>query len=310
MLGIDLFSGCGGMSLGFQKAKIKIVKAYEYWDEAIKCYSENFKHPIKKADLSNYELYLDDISSADPDIIFGGPPCQDFSHAGNRREGSNADLTKAYAEIVSTVRPQWYVMENVDRSRKSIAYTRARKILKDSGYGITEIVLDASLCGAPQKRKRFFSIGLQNADDGFLLHDLKKNLSEDPMTVRRFFNGSFDIEHYYRHPRNYNRRAIFSIDEPSPTIRGVNRPVPAGYPGHPNDPVDIKGVRELSTYERALIQTFPEDFIFPANSKTTNEQLIGNAVPVKLAEYVAKAVMKYNLAYVCPKKEDQLTPSL
>lgn len=253
---------------------------------------------------------MDDISSANPDVIFGGPPCQDFSHAGNRSEGNRADLTKSFAEIVSSVRPQWYVMENVDRSRNSLAYKGARKIFKDSGYGITEIVLDASLCGAPQKRKRFFSIGLQNGFDGFLLHDLKKDLSSDPMTVRRFFNGIFDVEHYYRHPRNYNRRAIFSIDEPSPTIRGVNRPVPAGYPGHTNDPVKIEGVRELSTFERALIQTFPESFTFPSNSKTTNEQLIGNAVPIKLAEYVAKAVMKYNLANVCPREEDQLIQGL
>jgi len=310
MIGVDLFSGCGGMALGFQKAKIKVVKAYEYWDEAIKCYKENFKHPIQKADLGNYQLYTEDIARSTPDIIFGGPPCQDFSHAGNRREGNNADLTRAYAEIVSSVLPRWYVMENVDRSRKSVAYNTARDLLKSSGYGITEIVLDASLCGAPQKRKRFFSIGLLNAEDGFLLDELEKNLSKEPMTVRKFFNGRFDIEHYYRHPRNYNRRAIFSIDEPSPTIRGVNRPVPAGYPGHPNDPVEIEGVRELSTFERSLIQTFPEDFIFPSKAKTTNEQLIGNAVPVKLAEYVAKAVMKYNLSETCPREEDQLIQSL
>lgn len=311
MIGIDLFSGCGGMSLGFQNADIKIAKAYEFWDEAIICYKKNFNHPIEKADLSNYELYIKDISYFNPEIIFGGPPCQDFSHAGNRREGTNADLTRAYAEIVSTVRPNWYVMENVERSRKSVAYTNAREIFKKSGYGITEIVLDASLCGAPQKRKRFFSIGLLNAQDGFLLHELEKNQSKEPLTIRKFFKGNFKIEHYYRHPRNYNRRGIFSIDEPSPTIRGVNRPVPAGYPGHSNDSVEIEGVRELTTLERALIQTFPEGFIFPSASKTTNEQLIGNAVPVKLAEYVAKAVMNYKLADTsCQKEKGQLILSL
>ncbi|WP_209332310.1 DNA cytosine methyltransferase [Lunatimonas salinarum] len=310
MIGIDLFSGCGGMTLGFEMANIRVIKAYEYWDEAIKCYKKNFEHPIEKADLSNYKLYLKDISGANPDIIFGGPPCQDFSHAGKRLEGNRADLTRSFAEIVASVRPKWYVMENVDRSRNSLAYKGARKILKDSGYGITEVVLDASLCGAPQKRKRFFSIGLQNSLDGFLLYDLKKNLSNSPMTIRAFFNGVFDVEFYYRHPRNYSRRAIFSIDEPSPTIRGVNRPVPAGYTGHPNDPVKIDGIRELSTFERSLIQTFPKDFIFPSNSKTTNEQLIGNAVPIKLAEYVAKAVFKHHLAYVCTRKENQLIRNL
>lgn len=298
------------MTLGFQNANIKVVKAFEYWDEAIKCYERNFKHPIIKADLSNYELFLDEISNSNPDIIFGGPPCQDFSHAGNRREGTNADLTRAYAKIITNLRPKWYVMENVDRTRKSKAYTNARDMMKNAGYGITEIVLDASLCGAPQKRKRFFSIGLLNAFDGFLYSELKNNLSVNPMTIRKFFNNSFEIDYYYRHPRNYNRRAIFSIDEPSPTIRGVNRPVPAGYLGHPNDPVDIKNVRELSTYERALIQTFPESFVFPSESKTTNEQLIGNAVPVKLAEYVAKAVVKYDQCETCIKEKDQLTLSL
>ncbi|MFN3997424.1 DNA cytosine methyltransferase [Algoriphagus sp.] len=310
MLGIDLFSGCGGMALGFQMAGVKIDRAYEFWDEAIKCYEKNFQHPIKKADLSKFEFFADEISCLNPDIIFGGPPCQDFSQAGNRREGNNADLTIAYAEIISRVKPKWYVMENVDRSRKSSAYTNARKIFKKAGYGVTEIVLDASLCGAPQKRKRFFSIGLINANDGFLNHSLEKNLSKVPMTIRSFFNGNFEIEYYYRHPRNYNRRGIFSIDEPSPTIRGVNRPVPAGYPGHPNDPVIAAGVRELSTLERALVQTFPKSFIFPSESKTINEQLIGNAVPVKLAEYVAKAVMNYHLSEKCPEEKEQLILNL
>ena len=310
MIGIDLFSGCGGMSLGFQRAKIKVVKAYEFWDEAINCYKVNFKHPIIKADLRNYKLFIDDISNLNPDIIFGGPPCQDFSHAGNRFEGSNADLTRVYAEIITNVRPKWYVMENVDRTRKSKAYVDARELLKNVGYGITEIVLDASFCGAPQKRKRFFSIGLLNANDGFLLDELGNNLSNKPLTIREFFKGDFEIDYYYRHPRNYNRRAIFSIDEPSPTIRGVNRPIPAGYPGHHNDPVGVEGIRELTTKERALIQTFPKDFVFPSQSKTTNEQLIGNAVPIKLAEYVAKVVHKYNQSILCLKEEGQLTQSL
>ena len=83
MNGVDLFSGCGGMSLGFATADIEILRAYEYWDEAISCYQRNFQHPIIKADLSNYQEYIDEIAALTPDIIFGGPPCQDFSHAGN-----------------------------------------------------------------------------------------------------------------------------------------------------------------------------------------------------------------------------------
>ena len=101
------------------------------------------------------------------------------------------------------------------------------------------------------------------------------------------------FEHYYRHPRSYARRAVFSIDEPSPTIRSVNRPIPKGYPGHAGDPVPIsREMRALTTQERALIQTFPVDFKFPG-TKSDSEQGIGNAVPVKLAEYVTAKLMHH-----------------
>jgi DNA (cytosine-5)-methyltransferase 1 len=102
-----------------------------------------------------------------------------------------------------------------------------------------------------------------------------------------------DCENLCRHPRNYCRRAVFSIDEASPTIRGVNHPIPKGYPGHPNDPVVIsKGVRPLTTSERSQIQTFPKDFMW-TGSKTDVEQMIGNAVPVNLAKFVALAIIDY-----------------
>ena len=113
------------------------------------------------------------------------------------------------------------------------------------------------------------------------------------MTLRDYFGDSLGFEYYYRHPRNYNRRGVFSIDEPAPTMRGVNRPVPKGYPGHPLDPVPISdSIRALTTKERALIQTFPPSFVFDGN-KTDVEQMIGNAVPVKLAEFVAQALLHH-----------------
>ena len=89
------------------------------------------------------------------------------------------------------------------------------------------------------------------------------------------------------------RRGIFSIDEPSPTVRGVNRPMPDGYEIHSNDPVKSKeGIRPLTTIERSFIQTFPEDFEF-FGTKTDLEQMIGNAVPVNLAKYVASAIRAF-----------------
>lgn len=79
------------------------------------------------------------------------------------------------------------------------------------------------------------------------------------MTVADYLGNSLGIEFYYRHPRSYARRGIFSIHEPSPTIRGVNRPVPRGYQLKHNDPVSsIEGIRSLTTVERSYIQTFPK----------------------------------------------------
>lgn len=290
---IDLFSGCGGLSLGFLKGWFDVVGAYDFWDPAIECYRDNFSHPIKKLDLSNVDDVVRELKDIDFDMIIGGPPCQDFSHAGLRIEGARANLTRSFSEIIKRIKPKWFVMENVDRALRSGAYLEARGIFKESGYGLTEIVLDASKCGVPQKRKRLFVIGKLDVRDGFILNEVMCGISKDSMTVRNYLGDSLGIEYYYRHPRNYNRRAIFSIDEPAPTVRGVNRPIPDGYLGHAGDPVSIsENVRPLTTFERARLQTFPEDFKFKG-AKTNLEQMIGNAVPVELAKYVAVTIMEY-----------------
>ncbi len=288
-----LFSGCGGLSLGFLKGGFDVVGAYDFWDPAIECYRDNFSHPIKKLDLSNVDDVVRELKDIDFDMIIGGPPCQDFSHAGLRIEGARANLTRSFSEIIKRIKPKWFVMENVDWALRSGAYLEARGIFKESGYGLTEIVLDASKCGVPQKRKRLFVIGKLDVRDGFILNEVMCGISKDSMTVRNYLGDSLGIEYYYRHPRNYNRRAIFSIDEPAPTVRGVNRPIPDGYLGHAGDPVSIsENVRPLTTFERARLQTFPEDFKFKG-AKTNLEQMIGNAVPVELAKYVAVTIMEY-----------------
>lgn len=290
---VDLFSGCGGLSCGFQNAGISIKAAFEFWDVAAQVYEKNFNHPVFQIDLSNVDIAVRVIKPFHPDMIIGGPPCQDFSHAGKRIEAERAGLTGSFADIIKTVSPSYFVMENVDRAEKSNAYAYARKIFKEAGYGLTEIMLDASYCGVPQKRKRFFCVGVLNAEDDAVLPYIKRKISSKETTLRDYFGNTLGFEYYYRHPRNYNRRAVFSIDEPAPTMRGVNRPVPKGYPGHPNDACPVNnGVRALTTSERALIQTFPSDFKWEGN-KTDMEQMIGNAVPVKLAEFVARAMNEY-----------------
>ncbi|WP_103867469.1 DNA cytosine methyltransferase [Aquimarina sp. I32.4] len=290
---VDLFSGCGGLSLGFQDAGFNIKHAFDNWKPAIDVYKDNFNHPISDIDLGSKES-IKFISSLEPNMIIGGPPCQDFSSAGKRDETrGKADLTIKYANIVSSIKPEWFMMENVERIKKSRILKDAIDILKKAGYGISIDVLDASYCGVPQARKRFFMIGRLNSKDDFLNAYFSKNLSNKRMTIHDYLGDSLGVEHYYRHPRSYMRRGVFSIHEPSPTVRGVNRPIPKGYQTHSGDPVDIENnVRPLTTIERSYIQTFPKSFKFEG-TKTNLEQMIGNAVPVKLAEYVGRCIMEY-----------------
>lgn len=294
MRAVDLFCGCGGLSLGFMKAGFEIAAGFDFWDEAIAVYERNFSHPVIKQDLSDVAGASEKIRAYSPEMIIGGPPCQDFSSAGKRDEDNGrGDLTVSYARIIADVRPEWFVMENVERIQKTRKLAEAIRIYKEAGYGLTCTVLDASLCGVPQKRKRFVMIGHLGSPDDFMRSCLFKRLAEKPMTVADYFGNSLDVKYYYRHPRSYARRGIFSVDEPSPTIRGVNRPMPDGYQLRPNDPVRTKdGVRPLTTKERSMIQTFPEEFVF-LGSKTMREQMIGNAVPVNLGRFVAEAIKSY-----------------
>ena len=83
---VDLFCGCGGMSLGFEKAGFDVRAGFELWDPAMRVYAANFKHPVLKQDLSKVDEAVEKIKAYSPDLIVGGPPCQDFSTAGHQDE--------------------------------------------------------------------------------------------------------------------------------------------------------------------------------------------------------------------------------
>lgn len=294
MRAVDLFCGCGGMSLGFQNAGVEVLAAFDNWEPAINIYRDNFKHPVHNVDLNAVDA-VGQIRALNPEMIIGGPPCQDFSIAGSRNMGERANLTVRFANIVSDVRPTWFVMENVYNIERMPILPKARRIFKKAGYGVTIRILNASHCGVPQARRRFFMIGLLGAKDDFLGRALDLAQTKLPMTVRDYLGDKLQTQFYYMHPRSYNRRGVFSIDEPSATIRGVNRPIPQGYKKHHGDKADPSdgGVRELTTKERSYIQTFPNNFVLEGN-KTDVEQAIGNAVPVKLAEFVARRIIEYS----------------
>ena len=285
---VDLFAGVGGLSLGFQLAGFDVVAAYDNWDRAVNVYSSNFDHDVHLIDLTDTAGAIKHVAGYSPNVVIGGPPCQDFSSAGKRRERSNAYLTECFARIAIASEPAAIVMENVPRAQSSYAYQQARNLL-EVDYDVDEIVLDASLCGVPQLRKRFFSIALRDGDAKSVTKHLASNMGLVSLSVADYLKDEIDTKFYYRHPRNYSRRAIYSIFEPSATIRGVNRPIPPNYPGHHLDAASLEEARPLSTYERSRIQTFPPDWQW-TGTKTDVELMIGNAVPIELARFVAEGL--------------------
>lgn len=293
---VDLFCGCGGLSQGLSNAGLKVVAGVDGWKSAISVYrANNPGHDSHLHDLGDEDATVELLSGYFPFLIAGGPPCQDFSSAGGRVEGDRAALTVTFANVVTRLGPNAFIMENVPRARNSAAFKQALSIFREHGYGLTVIILNASLCGVPQLRKRLFLIGMKGEKDDFLLPSLAARVSDVPMSIREYAPDLVDFDFYYRHPRTYDRKAIYSIDEPSPTIRGINRPKPPTYRMHVADshhPADER-VQSLNLEQRARIQTFPAGYFDVAVPKSDKEQMIGNAVPVALAEFVGTALLSY-----------------
>lgn len=286
----DIFCGCGGMSLGFERARLPVSVGFDRWLPALEVYRANFNHDGVECDIAS-KAALDAVGAYEPHIIAGGPPCQDFSSAGPNQPGSaRSNLMGRFVDIVGELRPQMVVMENVPRSRLSSVFKQSCKRLKSMGYGLSIELLDASYYGVPQQRSRLFLVARQGESDGFLGEALRERQTVQPMTMRDYFGDSLGTDYYFRVPTNYSRRGVFSVDEPCVTIRGVDRPIPSGYPGHPDDSAPIgPKVRALTAIERAMVQTFPKDFKF-FGTKTDINTMVGNAVPVNLARHVAGCV--------------------
>jgi DNA (cytosine-5)-methyltransferase 1 len=304
---VDLFCGCGGMSIGLRDAGLPVLAGFDNWQPAIDTYNLNLNsshdHPAIKVDLNDVDAsvaaILEVLGHVYPDdivVIAGGPPCQDYSTAnkwtyvGQTEEGAKADLTWAYAQIIGRINPHIFIMENVPRVVKSLNYSKMCDHLATMGYLEFKGVLQVEKYGVPQSRSRYIVIGYRdNLLEGINEEMGVKSLASPVMPSTYLPH----LERYYRHPTTYMRRAIFRTDELAPTVRGLNRPMPKTYVKHKNDACEsLEGVRSLTADERARLQTFPENFMFPKGmSKGHCDQMVGNAVPCKFAEAIGSAVL-------------------
>lgn len=169
---IDLFSGVGGMSLGFKEAGFTVAGAYEIEERHVDTYRRNFlETPCHSVDLSRATgeqvRALSNLRRRRPDVVFGGPPCQGFSVGGVRDLSDQRNqMVFHFARLVRELRPRYFVMENVE----GLLFPHARAVLKSlrlrllrANYVLEEPfrVIDAADYGVPQRRRRVFLIGCQ-----------------------------------------------------------------------------------------------------------------------------------------------------
>jgi DNA (cytosine-5)-methyltransferase 1 len=118
--------------------------------------------------------------------------------------------------------------------------------------------------------------------------------ADRPLSVRGYLGDELGVEYYYRHPRHWGRRAIYSIDEPAATVRSTNRPIPPKYTPHPLDAAPIVGIKPLTSRQRARLQTFGSGFRFDRNLHAWEiDTMVANAVPVGLAQHLGEAMAYY-----------------
>lgn len=260
------------MSLGLRQAGFDIVKAFDAWPLAVDTYNRNIGPHAAVADLGDFLGIIPELLALAPDMIAGGPPCQDYSSAGRREEADNARLTLAFAVLVATVRPRWFLMENVINAAKSATWTQARAILKAAGYGLTESRIDASRYGVPQSRRRLFVVGRQGERDGFLASSIAVAAAPQPMTIRDLFGADTPPAMFFP-ATSSARRSVWGGDEPAPTIRERNiRPLPVSYQPHPDDAALIENGFVYSRPVRAGRGVRSVDEPFPTVTRTAWER--------------------------------------
>lgn len=173
---IDLFSGCGGMSLGFAMAGFTSILAIDIWKDALMTYKyNNTDAETLCADI--LELDPNDIKSrysiSEVDVIIGGPPCQGFSIAGKRDvEDKRNELYKSFVRFVDCFQPKAFVMENVPNILSMGGGVVKESIIKDFeslGYSVVYKVLLAADYGVPQNRRRAVFVGLKSGEYAFPL---------------------------------------------------------------------------------------------------------------------------------------------
>lgn len=321
---ISLFSGAGGLDLGFEKAGFTIAMANEFDKTIWATYEKNHTAPLIKGDIRS-------IAETDfpdgVDGIIGGPPCQSWSEAGSLRgiEDDRGQLFYDYIRILRTKQPKFFLAENVSgmlANRHSEAVKNIVKMFEECGYNVTITLVNAADYGVPQDRKRVFYIGFRkdlnikfdfpkpttpNEKDKVTLKEAIGDLQATavPALEKNKANKNLTVPNHEYYIGGYStifmsRNRVRAWDEQGFTVQASGRQCQL----HPQAPKmrfvshnkrifepDYEHLyRRMTVRECARLQGFPDDFEFIYDEVDNGYKMIGNAVPVLLAYEIAKAI--------------------
>lgn len=295
---VSMFSGCGGMDLGFKggfeifgrrykSLPFEIVWANDLNAEACKTYERNLGHRIRRGDV----WMLLETLPATADVLVGGFPCQDISVNGKRTgvNGARSGLYKAMIEAIKRTRPKIFVAENVKALLRHKEWlNQVVTDFESLGYTLHHQLYRAADYGVPQSRERVFFVGTAPGVSPFVPPIPERNASSW-MTAREAIGdleeleNSPQINHIWSganiSPEQGNRRLI--AERPGYTIRAEC---------HGNIQFHYRLPRRISMREAARIQSFPDKFLFMSGLRQIERQ-VGNAVPPVLAWHVARSVL-------------------
>lgn len=291
---IDLFAGCGGLSLGFEAAGIKTT-GYEMVDDCCNTYESNLQSKCIK------EFITTESEFPQADVLIGGPPCQPFSRSGNQRgKDDKRNGFPAFIAAVRKLKPQIWVFENVKGLPESMSeyYESVLAELKGLGYLVEPHVVRMVKYGVPQTRERLVVVGhlggfvfpeeqSRKVTSGEALGELAFQIPEDAI----FLTKSQDeyIARYEAKSQCINPRDLH-LDKPARTLTCRN------LAGGTSDMQRIKlpdgRRRRITVREAARLQSFPDWFQFTGSRESQFTQ-IGNAVPPLFAFALASSVVDY-----------------
>jgi DNA (cytosine-5)-methyltransferase 1 len=320
---IDLFSGAGGMSLGFDQGGFNNIFSVDIEPRFCETYKTNFpKHNLIQKDiskLSNEEI-KSIITDQTIDVIIGGPPCQGFSMAGNigRKfiDDSRNQLFREFARVVEIVQPSYFVMENVARlftHNKGETKKEIIELFKKMNYNVDCKVVNTADFGIPQVRNRVLFIGnrisnnivfpTKTIDKPISIKEAIDKLPKLKSGEKSKIPNHISMKHSEQmlEKMKYvsdggNRNEIPELIRPKSGdvrkyIRYKSTEPAVCVTGDMRKIFHYSQNRALTVRELATLQTFPLDFIFKG-STISQQQQVGNSVPPILAKEIALTIKK------------------